>query len=87
MESNREHGIGRTDLVIRDRSHRRVMIVEAKHVGKAEQLQSGCREAVRQIDDRRYATEFEKGYRTIICYGIAFYQKECLVQKFQEVSR
>ena len=87
VESNREHGIGRTDLVIRDRSHRRVMIVEAKHVGKAEQLQSGCREAVRQIDDRRYATEFEKGYRTIICYGIAFYQKECLVQKFQEVSR
>lgn len=87
VESNREHGTGRTDLVIRDKSHRRVMIVEAKHVTKAEQMQAACHEAVEQIDNRRYAAEFDKGYRSVICYGIAFYKKECLVQKFEEVQK
>ena len=40
-----------------------------------------CRDAVKQIDDRRYAAEFVKGYRTVICYGIAFCNKECVVLK------
>lgn len=87
VESNREHGTGRTDLVIRDKGHRRVMIIEAKHVKKADRMEAACREAVDQIDDRRYAVEFDKGYRSIICYGIAFYKKECLVEKFDEVKR
>lgn len=87
VESNREHGTGRTDLVIRDKSQRRAMIIEAKHVTKAEQMGAACREAMEQIDDRRYAVEFDKGYRSVICYGIAFYNKECLVQKLEEVQR
>lgn len=87
VESNREHGTGRTDLVIRDKGQRRVMIIEAKHVTKADRMEAACREAVEQIDDRRYAAEFDKGYRSVICYGIAFYKKECLVEKFDEVKK
>ena len=82
VESNREHGTGRTDIVVRDRSSRRVMIIEAKRANAPDLLEAGCRDAVRQIDDRRYAAEFVKGYRSVICYGIAFYNKECLVMKF-----
>lgn len=87
VESNREHGTGRIDIVVRDKRHRRVMIIEAKRVAKAAQLEAGCLEAVKQIDDKRYAVEFDKGYRSVICYGIAFYNKECLVQKFDEAQR
>lgn len=58
------------------------MIIEAKRSDSRDLLETGCRDAVRQIDDRRYAAEFVKGYRSVICYGIAFYNKECLVMKF-----
>ena len=50
-------------------------------------MEAACREAVEQIDGRRYAVEFDKGYRSVICYGIAFYKKECLVEKFDEVRK
>lgn len=85
-ESNREHGTGRTDIVIRDRSNRRVMLIEAKRVDSPDLLEAGCRDAVKQIDDRRYAAEFVKGYRTVICYGIAFWNKECVVLKLGEAA-
>lgn len=81
VESNREHGTGRTDLVIRDRSQRRAMIIEAKHADSPSGLEKECQHAMLQIDKKRYATEFTKGYRTVICYGIAFYDKMCLVKK------
>jgi len=87
VESNREHGIGRSDLVIRDKGHRRVMIIEAKHVARSDQMEAACLKAVEQIDDKRYAAEFDNGYRSVICYGIAFYKKECLVKKFDEVKK
>lgn len=87
VKSNREQGYGRTDISVRDRSHRRVMIIEAKHTDSDRRLEAACREAVAQIGERRYAEEFRKGYRSVICYGIAFYDKQCLVRKFDEVVR
>ena len=32
-----------------------------------------------QIDERMYAKEFEDSYDKILCYGIAFFKKRCLV--------
>lgn len=87
VKSNREHGTGRTDLVIRDRSHRRVMLIEAKRANSEHHLEAACAEAVHQIDDRRYGEEFRKGYLSVICYGIAFFEKQCLVKKMDEVVR
>lgn len=62
------------------------MLIEAKRVDSPDLLEAGCRDAVKQIDDRRYAAEFVKGYRTVICYGIAFCNKECVVLKLGEAA-
>lgn len=84
VKSNREQGYGRTDIVVRDRSRKRVLIIEAKHADDEKHLEAACRNAVAQIDSRRYADELKKGYRTVLCYGIAFFDKKCLVKKFDE---
>ena len=87
VKSNWEQGYGRTDISVRDRRHRRVIIIEAKHTDSEKRLEAACREAVDQIGERRYAEEFKKGYRSVICYGIAFFNKQCLVKKFDEVKK
>ena len=40
-----------------------------------------CEDAIRQIDDRMYAKEYEDEYDHILCYGISFFKKRCLVKK------
>lgn len=69
--------------VLRDRSRKRVLIIEAKHANDEKHLEAACRNAVEQIDSRRYADELKKGYRTVLCYGIAFFDKQCLVRRFE----
>ena len=48
-----------------------------------DELESECEKALRQIDERMYARDFEDEYDSdhIHCYGIAFYKKRCLVKK------
>ena len=87
VKSNREQGYGRADIIIKDRRHRRVMIIEVKHADQESRLEAECEDAVKQIDERRYADEFRKGYRMVICYGIAFWDKQCLVKKIGEVRK
>lgn len=81
VESNYEYGLGRPDIVVKDREKRRVIILEIKHSQSEMQLENDCLKALQQIDVSKYAVKFLKGYRNIICYGIAFYEKECLVMK------
>ncbi len=82
VESNYENGLGRSDVVIKDWSQRRVVVIETKIADAEEGLQRGCEEALRQIDDKQYAKKIERsGFRQVICYGITFYKKECLVKK------
>ena len=80
VESNREHGTGRTDLVVRDRSRRRVMIIKTKRADSEKMLEKECEKAAEQITKNRYAGEFSRGYRSVICYGAAFFNKMCLVK-------
>ena len=37
--------------------------------------------AVQQMDDLMYAKSFEDDYDEVICYGISFYKKRCVVKK------
>ncbi|MBS4881406.1 MAG: hypothetical protein KH138_14115, partial [Firmicutes bacterium] len=57
VESNREHGEGRSDIVMYHPDRPQVVLFEAK-----------------------YAKEFEEDYDSVLCYGIAFYKKRCLVK-------
>ena len=40
--------------------------------------------ALQQIEERQYAKDFADDYDDILCYGIAFYKKRCLVKKNHE---
>ena len=81
VESNREHGEGRSDIVIYDEENSRVVIFEAKVAKSPEELPKACDAALRQIEARQYAEDFRDEYDEILCYGIAFYKKRCLVKR------
>lgn len=81
VDSNKEHGEGRSDVVIYDEANSRVAIFEAKYSKSAEQLLSECDHAIDQINDRMYAEEYADDYDEILCYGIAFFKKRCVVKK------
>ena len=59
----------------------RVAIFEAKYTRVLENLESECDTALQQIDDRMYAKEYEDDYDQILCYGISFFKKRCMVKK------
>ena len=80
VESNREHGEGRSDIVIYHPDRPQVVLFEAKYAKTLGGLQESCAEALQQIEDRQYAKKFEDDYDSVLCYGIAFYKKRCLVQ-------
>ena len=81
VESNREHGEGRSDIVVYDEENSCVVIFEAKVAKSPEELPAACDAALRQIEARQYAEDFRDEYDEILCYGIAFYKKRCLVKR------
>ena len=81
VESNREQGEGRSDIVIYNPVAGQVAIFEARYTRKLENLASDCDRAIAQIDDRMYAKEFEAEYDQVLCYGISFFKKRCIVKK------
>ena len=81
VESNREHGEGRSDVVVCDSVNGRVAVFEAKYSRTLEAMNEDCKEALQQIEDRMYAKEYEDDYDHILCYGISFFKKRCLVKK------
>ncbi len=81
VDSNKEHGEGRSDVVVYDPVNGRVAIFEAKYTKNQEKLESTCNTALQQIDERLYAKEYEDDYDQILCYGISFFKKRCLVKK------
>ena len=80
VDSNKEHGEGRSDVVVLDPEGDRVAIFEAKYSRTQDAMPKDCAAALDQIEDRQYAKEFEDDYDSVLCYGIAFYKKRCLVQ-------
>ena len=84
VKSNREHGEGRSDVVVYNMEKRQVAIFEAKYAKTLDGLEASCEAALRQIEDRQYAKDFADDYDDILCYGIAFYKKRCLVKKNNE---
>ena len=79
--SNKEHGEGRSDIVIYDDHEGKVAIFEAKKSQNPEDMKLDCEKAIKQINEKMYANEFEDAYDEILCYGISFFKKRCLVKK------
>ncbi len=82
VESNYENGLGRSDLVVKDRRNRRAVVLEAKRTYYENQMENACEEALSQIREKQYAEKVERdGYKKAGRLGIAFFQKKCLVKK------
>ena len=80
VESNREHGEGRSDIIVEDYPGDRAAVFEVKYAKSQDGLESSCKEAIMQIDSRMYSEEFQDDYSKVMCYGVSFYKKRCLVQ-------
>ena len=81
VESNKEHGEGRSDVVVHDSENGRVAIFETKYSKRMENMDRDCDKALQQIRKRMYAEEYEEDYDQIFCYGISFFRKRCLVRR------
>lgn len=82
VSSNSEQGAGRADVVVRDRRNRRAMIIEVKRSKAEEQMVKDCQKAAEQIRKMQYAKQLLKGYRKVLCFGAAFFGKECLIRYY-----
>lgn len=79
VESNKEKGLGRPDILLKDDDNRRVMIIEAKRSARESEMEADCEEALDQIIRRKYAQGLY-GYEQILCYGVAFFQKQAAIK-------
>ena len=66
VESNREHGEGRSDIVVYDEENSRVVIFEAKVAKSPDELPAACEAALRQIEARQYAEDLRDEYDEIL---------------------
>lgn len=80
VESNKEKGLGRPDILLKDEDHRRAIIIEAKRSERESDMDADCDEAIGQIISQKYA-EGVYGYGQILCYGAAFFQKQAKLKK------
>ena len=86
VESNKEYGDGRSDVVVKDQINGRVAVFEAKYTRQLEKLENECDEALKQIENQMYAKQLEEDYDEVLCYGIAFFKKRCMVLSLIHIS-
>ena len=82
VQSNRESGNGRPDILLKYPSVRgKAVIIEIKISKTYQGLEEKCDEALRQIEEQKYEESLrEEGYQDILKYGVAFYKKECMAK-------
>ena len=82
VQSNRESGNGRPDILVRYPSVRgKAVIIEIKVSKTWQGLEEKCDEALRQIEEKDYEASLrQEGYKDIMKCGVAFYRKECMVK-------
>lgn len=80
--SNRESGNGRPDILLKPYDERQpAVILEIKHVKKYTQMEAGCEEALKRIEEQKYEEGLlDEGYQKIVKYGICFCKKSCMVK-------
>ena len=78
VKSNGETGEGYSDISIQT-PDRVGIVIELKYADDGN-LEKACAEALEQIEEKKYAQGLKRwGTKKILKYGIAFYEKECMV--------
>ena len=82
VQSERETGYGRSDLIILDPARNRCLILELKHVKKESEMEDALKEAASQLIQRKYESQLQyEGYRVRLKYGMAFCEKKARIEK------
>lgn len=82
VSSNRESGDGFSDILIEVGDSNIGIVIEVKYTDENGSLEKDCKEALKQIDEKRYTQMLEKeGIEQILKYGIAFQTKKCCVRR------
>ncbi|RKI36408.1 AAA family ATPase [bacterium D16-59] len=81
-KSNLESGNGRYDITLIPYDEQQpAVILELKRAKKFTDMENLCLEALRQIEEKKYADALiEEGYPIILKYGICFCKKSCMVK-------
>ena len=74
VDSNREVGTGRADVILQYPKKGLVAIFEFKSAESEETMSKKCDEALEQIETRKYSFPFR--HNTVFKYGIAFFEKQ-----------
>ena len=81
VTSNRETGKGRSDIMVCRKDRKMGFVVEVKNVREEKDIEAACDEAMKQIEEMDYAAVLRRyGVKDIIEYGIAFWDKRCIVK-------
>ena len=84
IESNREAGKGRGDIIVRHiNQNGKAIIFELKYTVQANAMESLANQAIRQIEEQQYDRALLQagfGKDNIIKYGVCFHKKSCLVK-------
>lgn len=79
VSSNRESGDGYSDIVVETENSEKGIILELKYAQDGN-LEQACMKALEQTAEVHYEEVLEdQGIDDILCYGIAFYKKRCMV--------
>lgn len=81
IKSNRENGMGRSDLLLLSAPYDGLaIIIEIKVADTFAQLDEKAEAALKQIEEKQYDAELKlEGYHTFIKYGVSFYKKLCRI--------
>lgn len=81
VKSNRESGLGRSDILVLSAPYDGVaVIIETKVADTFAELEDAAKKALAQIEEKQYDAELKlEGYHTFFKYGFAFYKKLCRV--------
>lgn len=78
IQSNAETGEGYSDISV-STPERMGIVIELKYANDGN-LETACTEALKQIEKKKYAVGLRHhGMKEVIRYGIAFWEKECMV--------
>ena len=82
VESNRESGTGRADIIVQDEDRCRAAVIEVKRAHSRDEMDKMADLALAQLKDREYGSDLED-YSKVVGYGVAFFRKEALVKALE----
>ena len=82
VQSERETGYGRSDLIVQDPARKRCLILELKHAEKKQEIEDALKEASSQIIKKKYESQLTyEGYISKLKYAMAFCDKRAWIRQ------